>query len=437
MKIVYVTMAKTTQKSSFMHFRHHILYISCIQTALLILIFRLVWVLPVAAKNDSGSEKLYGHIQGKKVKTVVIDAGHGGKDPGCHGNFAYEKDICLAIALKLGKFIEDYYEDVKVVYTRKTDVFLELHTRAKIANDHKADLFICIHVNAGGNGNAYGAETYVMGLHKSEANLEVAKRENAAILYEDNYKKEYEGFDLNSDEGNIIFSLYQNKFLEQSISFASKVQHYFKNYAGRHDRGVRQAGFLVLVRTAMPSVLIETGFATHNEEEKFLADEIGQEIMASAIFQAFADYKKEVEGEQYTGMKKVFKSIARSEYKEHKSSGSRATETNEQKTTESSEKGGAENSEQLSGIRFKVQFLSSPRKLSLDDQAFKGIPQIEIVEINGMYRYMSGDETTLDAALSLQKFIREKGYSDAFVVAFNGTERISVKEALEFLNKKN
>jgi N-acetylmuramoyl-L-alanine amidase len=420
-----------------MDFRRRILFSSCIRAALLILIFRVVWVLPVAADNDPGPEKLYRHILGKKVKTVVIDAGHGGKDPGCHGNFAHEKDICLAIALKLGKFIEDHYEDVKVVYTRKTDVFLELHTRAKIANDNKADLFICIHVNAGGNGSAYGAETYVMGLHKSEANLAVAKRENASILYEDNYQKEYEGFDLNSDEGNIIFSLYQNKFLEQSISFASKVQHYFKNYAGRHDRGVRQAGFLVLVRTAMPSVLIETGFATHNEEEKFLADMVGQEIMASAIFQAFAEYKKEVEGDQYAGMKKEFKPIARSEYKAHKSSASTATETNDQKPKESTEKENTENSAPLTGIRFKVQFLSSPRKLSLDDQAFKGISQIEMVEVNGMYRYTAGNETTLDAATALQKSIREKGYSDAFVVAFNGSERISVKEALEILNKKN
>ncbi len=437
MKIVYVSMAKTTQKSGSMYFRRRILPGSCMRTALLILIFRIVWVLPVAADNDPSPEKLYRHILGKKVKTVVIDAGHGGKDPGCHGSFAHEKDICLAIALKLGKFIEDHYEDVKVVYTRKTDVFLELHTRAKIANDNKADLFICIHVNAGGNGSAYGAETYVMGLHKSEANLAVAKRENASILYEDNYQKEYEGFDLNSDEGNIIFSLYQNKYLEQSISFASKVQHYFKTYAGRHDRGVRQAGFLVLVRTAMPSVLIETGFATHADEEKFLADEVGQGIMASAIFQAFVDYKKEVEGEQYEGMKKEFKPIARSEYKSHKSSASTATNANDQKPNETTENEHIDDSTQPSNIRFKVQFLSSPRKLSIDDQRFKGISQIEMLEINGIYRYMSGNETTLDAATALQKSIREKGFPDAFVVAFNGSERISVKEALEILNKKN
>jgi N-acetylmuramoyl-L-alanine amidase len=420
-----------------MNYRCRKLYTSCIRAALLILISHVVWIQSVAADNDPAPKKLYRRILGKKVKTVVIDAGHGGKDPGCHGSFAYEKDICLAIALKLGKFIEDHYDDVKVIYTRKTDVFVELHTRAKIANDNKADLFICIHVNAGSNGSAYGAETYVMGLHKSEANLAVAKRENAAILYEDNYQKEYEGFDLNSDEGNIIFSLYQNKFLEQSILFASKVQHYFKTYAGRHDRGVRQAGFLVLVRTAMPSVLIETGFATHPEEEKFLADEIGQEIMASAIFQAFAEYKKEVEGDLYTGMKKEFKPIALSEYKGYKSTSSTASDANDQKSKETTEKENTENSVQPTGIRFKVQFLSSPRKLSPDDQAFKGISQIEMVEVNGMYRYMTGNETTLDAATALQKSIREKGYSDAFVVAFNGSERISVKEALEILNKKN
>ena len=433
MKIVYISVSKTTQKSGSMHFRCRIIHKSLLRVAYLLLIFHVVWVLPVAAENEPNPEKLYRHLLGKKVKTVVIDAGHGGKDPGCHGNFAYEKDICLAIALKLGKFIEDHYEDVKVVYTRKTDVFVELHTRAKIANDNKADLFICIHVNAGGSSSAFGAETYVMGLHKSEANLAVAKRENAAILYEDNYQKEYEGFDLNSDEGNIIFSLYQNKFLEQSISFASKVQKYFKHYAGRYDRGVRQAGFLVLVRTAMPAVLIETGFATHAEEERFLADAVGQEIMASAIFQAFAEYKKEVEGDQYAGMKKEFKPIARSEYKVHQS----FSNTEEQKPKEVTEKQNQENLTQPNEIRFKVQFLSSPRKLSLDDQAFKGISQVEMVEVNGMYRYTSGNETSLEAATALQKFLREKGFADAFVVAFNGSERISVKEALDILNKKN
>src|SRR5687767_13203410 len=212
-----------------------------------------------AGSNGSSPEKVWvRRSPGNQVKTVVIDPGHGGKDPGCHGAFAHEADICLAIGLKLGALIEKHYSDVKVVYTRKTDVFVELHNRAKIANDNKADLFICIHVNAAGDSKAYGTETWVMGLHKTETNLAVAKRENAVIEFEDDYEKQYEGFDPNTPEGSILFSLYQSAYMSQSISFASKVQEEVISHADRHDRGVRQAGFLVLVYTAMPAVLIET-----------------------------------------------------------------------------------------------------------------------------------------------------------------------------------
>lgn len=376
-------------------------------------------------------------VGGKKIKTVVIDPGHGGKDPGCHGNFAHEKDICLAVSLRLGKLIEEFYPDVKVVFTRKTDVFVELHNRARIANEHKADLFICIHVNAGGNGNAYGAETYVMGLHKSETNLAVAKRENAAVLMEDDYKVQYEGFDPNSDEGNIIFSLYQNKYLEHSISFASHVQRYFKQYAGRHDRGVKQAGFLVLVRTTMPAVLIETGFATNAQEEKFLADPIGQDIMAAAIFQAFIDYKKEVENDIYVAPVKTYTPIPKSAFQ--------LANTNEQnKTTQTEIKENTESKDSSKtqpnthpDIRFKVQFMSLPRKLSSDDNNLKDIPNLEIIEHNGIYRYNAGNEASHESAQIIRERLVGKGYKDAYVVAYKGKERISVKEALEYINKKN
>ncbi|MBE2246225.1 MAG: N-acetylmuramoyl-L-alanine amidase [Candidatus Competibacteraceae bacterium] len=376
-------------------------------------------------------------VGGKKIKTVVIDPGHGGKDPGCHGNFAHEKDICLAVSLRLGKLIEEFYPDVKVVFTRKTDVFVELHNRARIANEHKADLFICIHVNAGGNGNAYGAETYVMGLHKSETNLAVAKRENAAVLMEDDYKVQYEGFDPNSDEGNIIFSLYQNKYLEHSISFASHVQRYFKQYAGRHDRGVKQAGFLVLVRTTMPAVLIETGFATNAQEEKFLADPIGQDIMAAAIFQAFIDYKKEVENDIYVAHVKTYTPIPKSAFQ--------LANTNEQnKTTQTEIKENTESKDSSKtqpnthpDIRFKVQFMSLPRKLSSDDNNLKDIPNLEIIEHNGIYRYNAGNEASHESAQIIRERLVGKGYKDAYVVAYKGKERISVKEALEYINKKN
>lgn len=372
-------------------------------------------------------------VGGKKIKTIVIDPGHGGKDPGCHGNFAHEKDICLSIGLRLGKLIEEYYPDVKVVYTRKTDVFIELHNRARIANENKADLFICIHVNAGGSGQAYGAETYVMGLHKSEANLAVAQRENSAVLMEDDYKAQYEGFDPNSDEGSVIFSLYQNKYLEQSISFASKVQHHFKHYAERYDRGVKQAGFLVLVRTTMPAVLIETGFATHSQEEKFLAAPTGQDIIAASIFQAFTDYKKEVENDLFTETVKKYTPIAVSAYsaKNPLVQPSDTTVKEEKKTDAHIER------VNRTDVRFKVQFMSLPRRLPKEDITFKDIPDIDIIEFNGIFRYNAGNETTLESAQNIKKILVDKGYKDAYVVAYRGEERISVKEALEYINKKN
>lgn len=217
-----------------------------------------------------------------KVKTVCIDPGHGGNDPGCHGASVHEKNIALAIGLKLGKLIETHFPDVKVVYTRKTDIFIELHKRAEIANKADADLFICIHCNAGPEA-ANGSETYALGLHKSEANLAVAKRENEAVLLEDDYKTHYEGFDVNSPEGSIIFSLYQNTYLNRSLSFAAKCQKYFGTDAARYNRGVKQAGFLVLWKTAMPAVLIETGFLTNRAEEKYLMDADNQEVDRKSV----------------------------------------------------------------------------------------------------------------------------------------------------------
>lgn len=393
-----------------------------------------VWIPGSAMFNGNPDQKLFNISvkklsPGTQVRTVVIDAGHGGKDPGCHGNFAQEKDICLSIALKLGKLIEDHYSDVKVVYTRKTDVFVELHNRAKIANDNNADLFICIHVNAGGDGRAYGSETYVMGLHRSETNLNVAKRENSVIEYEADYKKQYEGFDPNSVEGSIIFSLYQNRYLDQSLLFASKVQNQFKSYAGRHDRGVRQAGFLVLVYTTMPAVLIETGFATHTEEEKFLGSANGQVIMAESIFQAFIDYKKDIEKSGYKGMKKDFHPTGKNAPTQDK---------DEVKTTDKDPVTVSDNNRTTtSGIVFKVQFMTMNSLLPLDSKEFKGLPDVSVQEVGGKYKYMAGNEPDFDKAADLQAEVRNKGYKDAFVVAFQGDKKISVKEALDILQKNN
>ena len=239
---------------------------------------------------------------GFAIKTIVIDAGHGGKDPGAIGpGKTNEKDVALAVALKLGEYIHTNFPDVNVIYTRKTDVFIELHERAEIANKNKADLFIAVHCNSTPTPAAYGTSTYVLGLHRTEANLEVAKRENSVILLEDDHDKNYE-FDPNSDAGHIIMSMKQNAFLDQSIDIASKIEGQYEGGAKRKSLGVKQAGFYVLYKTAMPSILSEIGFISNPTEEKFLASEKGQEQIATSLFKAFKDYKFEMEnseGEQY------------------------------------------------------------------------------------------------------------------------------------------
>jgi N-acetylmuramoyl-L-alanine amidase len=232
---------------------------------------------------------------GFKLETIVIDPGHGGRDPGTSGKKTKEKDIALKISLKLGAYIEKNLPGVKVIYTRKDDRYVALDERAEMANRQKAQLFICIHANSLPGAPAYGTETYVMGLHKDKGNFEVAKRENEVILMDENYKERYEGFDPKSPESYILFTLSQSAYHESSLKFAQKLEQQFKTKAGRFSRGVKQAGFLVLWRTSMPSVLIETGFLSNSKEEGFLATDEGQELIASGIYRAFKDYKTEIE----------------------------------------------------------------------------------------------------------------------------------------------
>lgn len=231
-----------------------------------------------------------------KVKKIIIDAGHGGKDSGALGKFSKEKDIVLKIALELGKLIQHHMKDVQVLYTRQTDKFVPLYERARIANKNNTDIFISIHCNATKKDKkAHGIEIFTMGLETSSKNLDVTKRENAVILIEDDHAKHYQGFDPTSPTSHILFSLYQNAYTENSLKLAQHIESGFKTYTNRKSRGVKQDGFLVLWQTAAPSVLVEVGFITHPEEEKYLNEKGAQTKIATAIFEGFKKYKYDIE----------------------------------------------------------------------------------------------------------------------------------------------
>lgn len=231
-----------------------------------------------------------------KIKTIVIDAGHGGKDPGALGKTSKEKEVTLAIALELKRILKENQPNINVIMTRDDDTFIELHKRAEHVSKHEADFFVSIHCNANKNKEAHGSETYVLGAHKSDANLDVVMRENSVILMEDGYKEVYEGFDPNSVPSYIYFQYLTNVHLEQSVKMANKVQSQFAERVGRKDRGVKQAGYLVLWRASKPAILVETGFISNKEEETFLNSDNGKTYMASAIYRAIKEYNAEMSG---------------------------------------------------------------------------------------------------------------------------------------------
>lgn len=352
---------------------------------------------------DYSSNSLY------KIKTVVIDAGHGGHDQGCSGSFSKEKMVTLSIALKLGKMIEENYPGVKVIYTRKTDVFIELYERADIANRNDADLFISIHCNANTSSSPYGTETYVMGLHKTEANLQVAKRENDVVLLEDNYAKHYDGFNPNDPTAHIVFSLFQHAYMDQSVFLASKIEEQFTSYGQRSSRGVKQAGFLVLWKTSMPSVLIETGFLTNGTEEKFLGKEDGQIKIAECIFRAFSAYKTKMEN----------------------TNGLTENETTAETTSTTPQIIAAETTASGMEVEYRIQFLATNEKLKSTDARLQKLSaeQVSYVEESGYYKYRLGPYKTLDEAVKKQNYLRNNGFKDAFVIALKDGKRISVDEA--------
>lgn len=406
----------------------------------------------------------------KKIKVVCIDAGHGGKDPGCHGDVAKEKDVALAVALKLGKYITDNYPDIKVVYTRTTDVFIELNERAAIANRNNADLFICIHCNSAcvrrkmSNGKyrdlcneeANGSETYVMGLHKTQGNLEVAKRENEAVLYEDDYANKY-NMGLNTDEAQIILSMYQNLYLEQSARFAQLCQEQFKGRAGREDKGVKQAGFLVLWKTSMPSVLIETGFLSSPAEERFLGSDKGQTHMAASIFRAFRTWKDELEGttktyddavekmasyrpgtEDTAGIRKPVNYIANPTAKapvKDTATAKPKTDSVVVKKDPPVKKDSVKVNYSMKAV-YRVQILSSEKEIAAGSAQFKGVTDTWNYKQGNTYKYTVGSYLSQAEAVKRQAELKKQGFEQAFVVAFDDKgKRITLEDAKKMNGK--
>ncbi len=367
-----------------------------------------------------------------RLTKVVIDAGHGGKDPGAVGKKSAEKDITLSVALKLGKYIQQAFPEVEVIYTRKEDVFIGLDERSRLANEKGADLFISIHCNANPSRVPFGAETYVMGLHKTNDNLDVAKRENAVITFEEDYSTKYEGYDPTSSESFIIFSLIQNTHLEQSLTFASVIQDEFRERAQRKDRGVKQAGFLVLWKTTMPSVLVELGFISNPKEEEFLMSDSGQDYLASSIFRAFREHKKNIEArsnfvvEKATPMPKPRSSTPAKQ--------PAAATITIVTPSEKTEKGPEAKPTPTSSnsipmeLTYRVQITSSSKSISLTSPFFKKLDGIEEFFIDGFFKYYIGNKKSYSEIAEYSSQIKEL-FPDAFIVAFYNGKQISLDQA--------
>ena len=365
------------------------------------------------------------HLWGKDF-VMVIDAGHGGHDPGAIGKISKEKNINLNVALKVGNLIKNNCDDVKVIYTRSKDVFIPLDRRAEIANNAKADLFISIHTNAlANNRTAKGASTWTLGLAKSDANLEVAKRENSVILYESDYQTRYAGFNPNSAESYIIFEFMQDKYMEQSVHLASLMQKQFRHTCKRLDRGVHQAGFLVLKASAMPSILIELGFISTPEEERYLNSETGATTMAKGIYHAFLNYKREHEI-RLTG---VSKTVIPTEQKEQDIEKENDRPVTVQKVAES-----ATNDNE---ITFKIQILTSSKPLAKNDKRLKGLKGVDYYKEKDIYKYTYGASGDYNKVLRTKRTITAK-FKDAFIIAFRDGEKMNVNEAIaEFKKRRN
>ncbi len=358
------------------------------------------------------------------VFKVILDAGHGGHDSGTKHYGHIEKNIALAITLKVGKILEQN-PAIKVIYTRKTDVFVTLKDRANIANKAKADLFVCIHCNSNNNTAAAGTEIYVMGMTRANMNFEVSKAENSVIFLEDNYKQTYKGFDPNNPETLIGLKLIQENNLTNSINFASKIQDNFLNYNIK-SRGVKQEPLWVLDASVMAGVLIETGFVSNPFEANVLESEEGQNDRAKAIAEAIVSYKNEYfgNGNSDNDSEKPFRKITEKSMKDTSAS------LKSKLSIEDPAIKKAENRMVTGDITFKVQLSTSLKKIELTSRNFKGLKGISMVSENKFYKYMYGGTSNYDEAKKQLEEVKLKGYDSAYLIAFKKGEKISVEDAL-------
>jgi N-acetylmuramoyl-L-alanine amidase len=457
--------------------------------------------------SRKGNQESLNPNPGFKIKTIVIDAGHGGHDPGCLGGSSYEKDIVLGIALQMAKNIREESPDIKVILTRDEDVFIPLDERAAIANRNDADLFISIHANyIPKASHIKGSETYILGQHRMQDNLDVAMRENSAILFEDNYEQKYD-YDPNSPETHIILSMFQNAYLEHSILFAQMVEDHMEKTGGRHSRGVKQAGFLVLRETAMPSVLVETGFLSNKDEEDFLRTEEGQATVANALSVAFQDYRKELEDSAPLAVKPkepeeppMVGPPAEAAFIAAAPTPPPAPQTVKQKGPEPTPpkvdpKPVIKDPEPLNKpvpvatalkeenppkpspipgpgepvatvpkpqpvperpfytdrvtpkvnvppprnpnlVEFRVQLAAAGSQLNMGIPPWNQLPYpIQMVEEKGYFKYQAVGFDTLEKASIARTSLRNRGFEDAFLVAYKGDQRISMAEAKAALNQ--
>ena len=379
---------------------------------------------------------------------IVIDAGHGGNKPGAIGNKYKEKDVTLAVAIKLGKLINENLKSVKVYYTRVIDQDVDLYKRSSIANRINADLFLSIHCNSAVTKAAGGTETYAMGLGKTESNLEVAKKENAEILTESNSIQNYQGFDMNSPESDILFSLYQNAYLNKSLDFAAKIQEQYQTNVPFKNRGVHQANFVVLWKAAMPAVLTEIGFISNPKEEEFIGSEYGQWVIASCIFRAICNYRNKTDNlnDPIPTLEQLIPKDVLAKEKLRKENETLLQELLAKQQQEDSVKNASAQDtpqtpaqtpvqQNTSSVIYRIQFMSSPDKISVSDKRFEDLEDIFSYQEKNTWKYTAGIFATQKEALAYQKKVKEK-YSDAFVVAFYNGKRITIVEA-QRLQKNN